>query len=401
MFMKTRLLCAALCLTLALGVVPARGIVRAQDTAENILTGCVETYDPEVDYFPQKATIRMAEGLTVEYFNNYKLVTVAEPWAGADPVTYALVQCGTPAPEELDDTVMVVEVPATTLITNSTSYLPFVVELGLLDNLIAHDVFDYVSTEAVREKIDAGEMVAIGEGAGVNVELVLDLDPSLILTQSSDLLEYSMYPPLAAAGLPVVLDGDYMENTPLNRAEWVKFIALFYNREGQAEVIFDDIVTRYEELVALVADVETKPTVFLNSPWDGTWYTPGGQNYMARFLADAGTNYLWADDDSTGSLALDFEVVFEQAADADLWLNANGFWFSLEDALSTDERFAEFAAFQNGAVWAHNARLNEFGGNDFFEGGVANPDLILADLIAIAHPELLPDHEFVYYQHLQ
>lgn len=176
---------------------------------------------------------------------------------------------------------------------------------------------------------------------------------------------------------------------------------MFFNLEAEGETLFDDIAAQYNELTAMTADLEERPTVFTNTPYDGTWYMPGGNSFVAKLLADAGADYLWSDDESTGSLYLDFETVFERAADADFWVNAGGFWFSLDDALAEDERFEQFAAFQNGNVWSNNLALNEFGGNDYWEGGVANPQLVLADLIAIFHPDLLPDHQFVYYQQLK
>ena len=379
---------------------PAHHSVKAQGPATNLREGCVDQYDPSVDYFPEKTTVQMAENFTVEYFNNYKVVTVLHPWMGADPATYVLVQCGTPAPDPIKGAT-VIPIPATTLVTMSTTFLPFVVQLGLTDYLVGHDVFSYVSSPEVRARIDAGKMVEVGEGAGVNVETMLDLDPSLILTSSAGLLDYDAHPALIEAGLPVVLEGDWMETAPLNRAEWVKFIALFYNRETDAAVIFDTLSTNYDGLRQLAATADTHPSVLVNAPWQGTWYLTGGKGYFAQYLYDAGADYPWSSDDSTGSLVLAFEAVFEQAGDADFWVNAGGAWMSLSDALAEDERFGEFKAFQDGNVWSNNLRLNDSGGNDFFESGVANPDVVLADLIAIFHPDLLPDHEFVYYRHLQ
>ncbi len=395
-----RLLIILLLASLWATLLPAVAPVAAQAPETNVTVGCVDSYDPEVDYFPEKTTIEYADNLTVEYFNNYKVITINQTWPGAEPVQYVLVQCGTPAPEGFDNAT-VLDVPASTLVTMATTFLPFVVDLGLLDNLVGHDNFSYVSNEAVRARIDAGELTEVGEGAGVSVEVVLDLDPSLILASSSGMIEYDAHPALVEAGLPVALTGDWMEATPLGRAEWIKFVALFYNREAEANRLFTTIAEDYQALVGLAAQADERPTVFTGSPWQGTWYVPGGQSFSARLLADAGADYLWANDESTGSLFLDFEAVFDRAADADIWVNAGGFWFSLEDALAEDERFAEFAAFQNGQVWSYNLRLNEFGGNDFFESGIANPNLVLGDLIAIFHPDLLPDHQFVYYRQLQ
>ncbi len=391
-----RLLVVLLVLSLAGPVLPAS----AQGPATNLTAGCVDTYDPSVDYFPQKAIVEYAQNFSVEYANHYKVVTVNQTWPGSDPARYVLVQCGTPAPEDVDADA-VIEVPAGSLVTMATTYLPFVVDLGLLDYLIGHDEFDYVNTPEVRSRIEAGEMTEVGSGSGVSVETVIDLEPSLILTSGSGLAEYDAHPALIAAGLPVVLAGDWLEMTPLGRAEWVKFVALFYNAETKADEIFGQIVENYQALSELAASVEERPTVFVDAPWEGTWYMAGGGSYTAHLLADAGAEYLWADDESTGSMALDFETVLERAADADFWVNAGGYWFTKDDMLAADERFAEFAAVQNGNVWSNNLYLNDFGGNYYYEGGIAHPDWILADLIAIFHPELLPDHEFVFYRQLQ
>ncbi len=196
-----------------------------------------------------------------------------------------------------------------------------------------------------------------------------------------------------------MLSAEAREADPLSRAEWIKFIALFYNREAQANEIFDAIVERYQSLIDLAADVTERPTVFLNAPWGDTWYMAGGQSYVAHLLRAAGADYLWSEDTSPDALYLDFETVYDQALDAEYWLHTST-WSTLDEALAMDERFGDFAAFQSGQVYNNNLRTNPSGGNDYWESGVINPDLMLADLIRIFHPELLPDHDLVYYQQL-
>jgi iron complex transport system substrate-binding protein len=200
--------------------------------------------------------------------------------------------------------------------------------------------------------------------------------------------------------LPVILNADFLDTTPLGQAEWGKYISLFFNTEAEAEAAFAGVETRYQELAALAATAEEKPTVFANTPYDGSWFRPGGQSYLAQCFADAGADYLWADDETTGSIFLDFESVFEQAAAAEFWVNAGFFWQTKADALAEDERFAQFAAFENGQVFTHNKVVTPSGGSAYFETGVTNPDLILADLVKIFHPDLLPDHELYFYRQL-
>ncbi len=379
-------------------IAPTAAVLELPET--NLTEGCVTDYDPEIDYFPEKVTIVDAVGWTIEYHNNYKVITVPNPWRDADvQFQYVLVQCGTPPPDNVGDA-LVIEVPVQSVVAMSTTQLPHLAELGLLDRLVGVDSFLYINNEAVRAKIKAGELVEIGSGGQVNVEQALDLQPDLIMTYGVGNPEYDAHPKLLEAGLKVVLNSEYMEVSPLGRAEWVKFTAAFFNQEAKAMEIYDSIASRYREIAALARNVADKPTVFANRPFQGTWYMPGGKSYVAQLLADAGATYLWADDTSTGSMQLSFEAVFDRARDADFWLNP-GNWKSLAEAAAEDERYTQFAAYQNGNVYNNNKRLNENGGNDYWESGVTNPHLVLADLIKIFHPELLPDHELYFYQKLE
>lgn len=369
----------------------------AMAPTENLTDGCVETYSEGVDYFPQKAEVTHSSGFNIEYFDNYKVVTVNSPFPGAEEeATYLLVQCGTAVPDGFEEAV-IIETPVDSFAAMSTTYLPHLPTLGVVDKLVGLDSLAFASTAAVRERIDAGEITEIGAGADVNVEQALDLDPDFVMTYSSGSADFDSQPKLEEAGITVVVNSDYLDTTPLGQAEWGKFLAAFFNQEAAANAWFEAVVAEYEALTAVAAAAEESPTVFVSSPFEGTWYMAGGKSYVAELLADAGASYLWADDESTSTLFLDFETVYDKASEADYWINI-GFIASLADLAAADERFADFAAFQNGNVYNNDLRTNEFGGNDYYEGGAANPHWVLADLIKIFHPELLPDHEFVYYR---
>lgn len=397
--MRHKLFGLLLCMVLVMVALPiGRAQVAAQDPT-NLTADCVETFDPTVDYFPAKAEFEYAQGVTVEYFNNYRVVNVL-PYAGAEnPFQYVLVQCGTPTPEGFDDA-QIIETPIQNIVALSTVYLPHLITLGVEDSLLAVDEFDYVNSPEIRTKINAGVIDEIGGGGTVNIELALDLEPDVVLTYASGSAEYDAHPILLDAGIPVVVTSEYLDTSALAQAEWIKLTAMLYNREAEATEFFDGLVERYTSLVELAATVEEKPTVMVNTPFSGTWYVAGGDSYLGNLLADAGADYLWADDASAQTIPLGFEEVLDKAKDADFWVNVL-FWDSLETGIAEDERFVEFAPFENGNVWAVNKAVNEFGGNDYFEAGVTNPDLILADLIAIFHPELLPDHEFRFYRRLE
>lgn len=374
--------------------------VVAEAPTHNQAEGCISEFDPTVDYFPEKLMINYSEGWTIEYFNHYKVITVLNPWRNAEETfQYVLVQCGAPAPEGYANA-QVIKVPIDTIVTMSTTQLPHLVKLDRLDALIGHDDFAYVNTPEVRALIDAGKLIEVGGGADVNVELVLDANPDLVMTYGLGNPQWDAHPKLLEAGLKVALNSEYMETSPLGRVEWIKFTAAFFNAEVKAAEVFDEIANHYNEMSEVAKATETKSTVFTGVMRGDAWSMPGGRSYIAHFLADAGAAYLWADDETTGSIPLDFEKVFERAAEADFWLNTSS-WKSREEAAAADERYTQFRAYQTGAMYNNNARLNENGGNDYWEGGLANPDVVLADLIKIFHPELLPDHELVYYRQLE
>jgi iron complex transport system substrate-binding protein len=365
----------------------------------NLTEGCVDKFDPAIDYFPEKAGLKAVSGLKIEYFKNYKVVTVETPWPGATKAfQYVLVQCGTPAPTNIPDG-QVINVPAKTLVAMSTTELPIIEQLGLTDNLVGIDSFLWTNNAAVQARIQAGNLVEIGGGADVNIEKTISLKPDVIFASGSGSPEYDAHPKLLEAKLNVVVDGSWMEQSPLGRAEWSKFVAVFFNREAIAEAGYAQISKDYAALAEKARAVSNKPTVLINMPYKDTWSMAGGKSYVAQLLADAGLAYNWSADASTGSLPLKFEEVLDKSAKTDLWLlNAYGTFSDTKSITDLDARYGEFGALKTGQVWNNDLQVNINGGNAFFESGSANPQLVLADLIKIAHPELLPEHKFVFYR---
>lgn len=346
--------------------------------------------------------IRFAQHFTLEYGDGYKKLTVLQPWAGAsEPLTYLLVPRGEAAPTDAGDA-MVIETPVRSFVAMSTTYYPFLEKFGKLDALVAVDDATYAYNPQVRARAADGSLALVGGGASggsVNVEKLLELNPDLIMTSASGSPELDAHPKLLEASLPVVINSDYLEQSPLGRAEWGIFIAAFFDLEEQAAQDFDALVQRYEAAKKLTEALPEKVSVFTNTDYQGTWYVPGGESYAALLLKDAGARYVFADQPGYGAAPLAFEAVFDAAKDADFWLNV-GFASDLDSLLAMDTRYAEFKAFAQGSVYNYNARVTDAGGSDYFESGVANPDIILKDLIRIFYPDLLPEHALYYYQQL-
>ncbi len=369
----------------------------------NRIEGCVLRYDPKVDYFPEKVRIRHAMGFTIEYHKNYKVLTVLMPWPNADEqFHYVLVQCGTPRPAGFDNA-QFIEVPIDTVAMLSPTHLPHLELLDEVASLVALSATDRVYSERIQEQITTGDVKAVGRGATLNIETVMELTPDLVTTAGLDQPQYNAHPVLDRAGVHVAINGDYMEESALGRAEWLKFTAAFFNKEGIAERIFGETEEQYEAYASTTHSIppERRPTVLGGALYRDTWHVSGGRSYIARLIHDAGGRYLWAEDNHQASIPRSFEAVFERAAEADYWFTQRLEWFTRADMLAENERYGSFDAFKVGQVYNNNARVNRHGANDFWETGVIEPHILLADLIKVLHPGLLPAHQLRYYRRLE
>ncbi len=370
----------------------------------NITRGCVEEFDPAIDYFPDKATLVNASGLEIEYHGHYKLIRTLQPWPGAEAaVEYLLLQCGTPVPEGHEDTLRV-EVPVNRVISLSTTQLPNLLDLGQLEKLVAVDSGNYINTAGVLAMLQAGELAEVGNGASINLERVLELAPDVVLANGFN-PETDAHPVLLEAGIFTAINADWLEPGLPARAEWLKFIAAFFNEEAAAEALYAQLMADYDAAAALAATVpdEERLTVLLNtfSPYSDAWIIPGQESWVGQLMRDAGVDYVLMDA-VTGAVnqPFDFETVFEAGLDAPVWILNRFLMGSLEALLADDERYAEFAAYRNDAVYNTDARSNEQGGNDYWETGLARPHLLLRDLMKIFYPQLLPEHDLKFHRRL-
>lgn len=369
------------------------------DEAPEANTPTYEDYDPEKDYFESKIDIEHAKGFSVEYQNNYKMVKVTEPQSGVE-YSYILVQKGTPAPEHDSDSI-VIEVPVESVAALSTTQLPALDIIGELDKLKAVSSFTYINSAPVREMIDEGTVEEVGTGSYMNTESMVKINPELILTLTTGIpYDDEHINNLVDMGLKPVVINEYKEETPLGQAEWIKFISLFFNEEKQASDYFAQVSKDYTTLAEITTSVEERPIVMSGMAWQGTWYVPGGKSFIAQYIEDAGADYFWGDNDNTASVTLDFEAVFDTGKDADYWVTS-AMWTNIEDVKNEDALYLEFMSVSNENVYTNYAKVNENGGNDYYESGVVRPDLVLADFVKMFHPELVPDHEFVYHRHLE
>ncbi|MBN2051203.1 MAG: ABC transporter substrate-binding protein [Spirochaetales bacterium] len=351
----------------------------------------------EVVSLPDAAEISYAEGFSIEYHEGWKILRVKMPWDNTErEFTYCLYPRGTERPDVACD--LFVETPVKRIVVLSTTYLPCLDLVEEMDALVGLDNRFYVYSEEVLELVDQGRVREIGEHPNIDLETLTVLDPDIIMTPVYD--TQGAWSRLSQAGFPVIINNDWLETTPLGRAEWIVFLAAFFDKEEAASDYMKAVAERYEELVALTQPREERPAVLMNTPWQGTWYVPAGESYQARLLRDAGAEYPWADTPGTGSLVLDFEEVYNTAEKAEIWLHTGSFR-SKKEMEQDEERLALFQSFISGAVYNNDARLRSSGANDYWESAPLHPDLVLEDLVRIFHPDLLKTGEFHYYRRVE
>jgi iron complex transport system substrate-binding protein len=345
-----------------------------------------------------RTVLHYAHGFSVSYEGNIKRVVVARPFQGATAgYTYLLVPQGEAEPAHTADE-KVVRIPLKSIVCTSTTHIPLLDYLDESDKLVGFPTTDYISSEKTRAFVDAGKVHELGIDKGMNLEMLAALKPGMVMgyVTSSD---YGQFKKVEDLGLPAVMNAEYLEKHPLGRAEWIKFMALFFNKEKLADSVFNAIEKSYLDTKQRADTVRIRPTVLSGVVYGDAWFLPGGQNYAATLLRDAGCQYLWADDSTNGFLELSFETVYEKAHNADRWLGP-GSYNSLKEIVAADQRYTNFRAFKEKNIYSYNARVGVKGGSEFLELGYLRPDIILKDLLAIAHPTLIPEHTLFFHKRL-
>lgn len=369
--------------------------------------GCIPegAFDQNKDYFPHKASFEYAKGVTVEYHKSYKVVTVKNPSArSSTPASYVLVQCGAPAPNlagELSRATKIT-IPAKRIALGvSTTPVKFSA-LGKVDSIVGITNPQSIWDKDVQARYESGAIQNFAKNPGssdVNTERLVALRPDLFIIGGQD--DPSKFAKLQELKVPVVAGGDHMEATPLGRAEWIKYDSLFVNAESAATKTFTGIADSYNRMAEKAANVAHRPSVLYAFQSKGVWYAKSNENYSIKFLRDAGGEYVFKDVHGVASAKLDTEQVLAKALAADFWIDGgiHGHFSTVAEAVQTDSRLGSLAAVKHGNLWNATAQIHPVGkGNNYFQLGSLRPDLVLGDLVAILHPELLPDHKFTFYK---
>jgi iron complex transport system substrate-binding protein len=358
----------------------------------NIREGRVRQFIPDLDYFPEKTSFRYSKQIRIDYHGNYKVLTISPAPNEHEAFRYVLVQRGTPAPP-LHASDRVIEVPVENFILAHPELLGAAEILGLADRLVGLSQISGIRAPGVRAQIDRGRIARIGSGSHVDVERVIQIQPDVVLTYWSVSPKYDAHPVLDQAGIRTVVMASHWETNILATAEWMKVMAVLFNREAEANAVFGGIADRYEKLAARARVLPNKPIVLNRLPFRHIWYVVPPPDEVA----DAGGEYFWKD--ATRPKGIDIETVAQHARNANVWLVAFPTPMrTVDEFLAREPRLQLFRAVRTRDVW--NYDLPEVRPDLPYHDRRMRPDLVLADMVKILHPELVPNHEFVFFRRL-
>lgn len=341
----------------------------------------------------EKYQLRHARGFNVEQYEDYKLVTVRDPWDTVRTLyRYILIDRDKEIPKNLPEGT-IVKVPLQTVIAFSTIQCSMLQEIDEQHRITGVCQAKYIDLPYIQERLKAGKIIDLGSMHKPDVEQLINLMPSALIVSA---METGMgY--LDKLRIPIIATTDYMEDTALGRAEWIRYHALFYGKEALADSLFQETERRYNEIKDRVKNASNKPTVFNDLKFGKTWRIAGGKSYLANLIRDAGGEYIWNDDNSTGSTRLSAEMVLDKAGLADIWLLKYNREedFTYNRLKQEDKIYAQFGAFNKKQIWGCNT-----GKVHYFEDLPIHPDSILKDMAKIFHPNLFTDNKLSYFKSL-
>ncbi|WP_159947288.1 ABC transporter substrate-binding protein [Polaribacter septentrionalilitoris] len=347
----------------------------------------------------EKSIIKYAKGFDIIDKNGTKKLIIKSAYQNSNEVFEYEIQHKN-STKNKNSSNLNIEVPIEKIVVTSTTHIPMVEYLNEETSIIGFPYSKYVSSKKTRALIDAGNIKEIGKESSLNTEILLDLQPDLVVGYSVSSADKSLTT-IQKAGINVIYNGDWLEETPLGRAEWIKFFGILFDKEQQADSIFNVIETNYLTAKKIALKNVKKPTVLSGAIMSkDIWNLPAGESFVAQFLKDANLNYLWQDSNGKGSLSLSFESVFDKAQNADFWI-APGYFSSKEQLLNSNQLYAKFKAFENDKIYTPSTKKGKTGGVIYYELAPTRPDLVLKDMIKITNSELLPNYRMTFFEKMQ
>ncbi|WP_298883908.1 ABC transporter substrate-binding protein [uncultured Polaribacter sp.] len=363
------------------------------------LISCKKEVAKTVSINKTESSIKYAKGFDIINENGIKKLIIKSAYQNSKEVTkYFIYQKN--SKKNIKETQLSIEVPIKQIVVTSTTHIPMVELLNEENAIVGFPYSKYVSSKKTRKLIDSGKIKEIGKESSLNTEILLDLNPELVVGYSVSSADKTLTT-LKKSGLNVIYNGDWLEETPLGRAEWVKFFGVLFDKEKQADSIFKVIESNYYDAKNIALKSEQKPTILSGAIMSkDIWNLPAGESFVAQYLKDSNLDYLWKNSKGKGSLSLSFESVFDKAKEADFWI-APGYFSSKEQMLKSNKLYSQFEAFKKDQIFTPSTKKGETGGIIYYELAPTRPDLVLKDIIKITKPNLLPNYQLTFFEKMK
>ncbi|NEN23764.1 ABC transporter substrate-binding protein [Cryomorpha ignava] len=288
-----------------------------------------------------------------------------------------------------------ISIPVKTAALNSTTFIAYFDKLGEAGLVTGVTFADRMMNENLLNQVAQGKTIELISAGELDFEKVLSLDPDVFMVYSYGDSDFSR---IEKQGIPVVLNMEYLETHPLGRAEWIKLAGILTGKAQEADSIFKSIENRYRDLQTKVEGSLSSPSVFTGSRYSDIWYAPGSESYIASYIRDAGGSYVFNNLEGAGSHEIDYEVALKAISDADYWgmVTSQDDPFTMQSILEMDDYYGTFKSFRDSNIFVCNAAKT-----DYFGDAVMEPDVILADMIAILHPDVLPNYVGKYFRRVE
>lgn len=338
--------------------------------------------------------LKYASLLTIVDYDGYSVATIRNPWKPEKTLhTYVLVSDDGNDTHGVEGTVIHVPIQRAAVFT--TVHCALLQDFGREGSIVGVADSKYIKIPYIQEQIAKGAIVDCGNGLNPVVEKIMDIKPDAILLSPFE--NSGGYGKVEDLNIPIVECAEYMEKSPLARAEWMKFYGRLFGASEQADSLFAVVDSSYMALKERARQAGEGRSVLMDKMVGNVWYVPGGQSTIGQMLKDAGGRYPWADDDQSGSLSLAFETVLERAGECDVWLYrySGNHDMTLQELTAEHRGYDQLKAFRTGAVYGCNVEQSLF-----YEETPFRPDLLLAELLQILHPEITNLPPLRYYKKL-
>ena len=328
-------------------------------------------------------------------FDDFTMVTIDNPWKDGKALhSYILVPREAPMPVHLPKGT-IIRTPIERAVVFTTVHSSLLMSLGCQDQIAGVADLKYIKIPWIQEQVKKGRITDCGDGLNPVIEKIIDLHPDAILLSPFE--NSGGYGKLEEIDIPLVECAEYMEVSPLARAEWMRFYGLLFGREKRADSLFAVVDKGYNTLKRQAKQAGPGVSIMMDKQVGSTWYVPGGRSTIGQMIKDAGGQYPWADDEHSGSLPLPFETVLEEASESEVWLFRydNTTNMTLRQLRAEYNGYQEFRPFQTGKVYGCNVRTTRF-----YEESPFRPDWLLSDFIHILHPDMPMKTPLRYYQQI-